>query len=109
MILDDRIRKLQGHAQGLLDGYRGLRMNFALLEPLLQSGDLAAPLRSGPRREGFLALRQTLFLACGLDVAKLSLDRDPRTPSLRNLTDALGQADVVTNLRERATRFTIPR
>src|SRR5438445_236995 len=109
MTTDQRIHKLQDHAEALLDAYRGLRMNYALLELLLPNRDLTARLGSGLGREGFLALRQTLFLSCGLDVAKLSLDRDPRTPSLTNLMAALGETDVVTNLRDRATRFTVPR
>src|SRR5438552_2803502 len=109
MNTDTQIHRLQGHAEGLLDAYRGLRMNFALLGPLLPSGALTARLGSGLGREGFLAMRQILFLSCGLDVAKLCLDKDPRTPSLTNLIDALRDADLVTKLRDRATSFSVGR
>lgn len=109
MTATERIRKLHGHAENLLDAFRGLRFNIAMLEPLIEDEDLKTQLSSGNRKAGFAALRQTLFLACALDVAKLCFDKDGRTPSIANVMMALSDPAVVTALRDQNTRFDVPR
>jgi hypothetical protein len=110
MSVEERVRKLEGHAAALLDSYRGLRQSFALLEPLLPTAALSQTLGSGSSREGFAALRQALFLGCALDVWKLCLDADCRTPSITRLVEDLGGApEVVAALRCRAAHFRLPR
>lgn len=105
----ERVNKLDGHAAALLDSYRGLRQTFALLEPLLPSASVSQALGNGPSHEGLSALRQSLFLACALDVTKLCLDTDVRTPSVANLLKALDEPDVVEFLRSRAAQYCLPR
>lgn len=109
MNIDERVRKVEGHTAALLDAYRGLRQTFALLEPLLPGAVVSEALSQGPTGEGLEALRQTLFLACALDVAKLCLDGDARAPSIAKLVDALKSPDLVDTLRSRSTQYRLPR
>ena len=109
MSIEQRLAKLDGHAAALLDSYRGLRQTFALLEPLLPDGTVSRALNSGPAFEGLAGLRQALFLGCALDVAKLCLDTDTRTPSVANLVQALEASEVVEALRSRSAQYCLPR
>jgi hypothetical protein len=96
-----RLEKLSGHAHSLLDAFLGLRLNYALLRPLL--GDPDSPVVLLPRGHfqlGVPALRATLFYACVLDVAKLSWDDDSRSPSLVNLISALRDPAFLRILRD---------
>ena len=109
MSIDECVRKLEGHGAALLDAYRGLRQSFAMLEPILPSGRVSRALSNAAGREGLAALRQALFLGCALDVAKLSLDKNSRTPSLVRLVASLDQAAVVAALRSRSSHYCLPR
>lgn len=91
-----RLEKLQGHADALVKAFLGLRLNYGLLKPLL--GHPGEPLDEPPPgvlRTGVLALRNTLFFSCVLDVVKLSWDNDARTPSIANLIKAVEEPGVV--------------
>ncbi|CAG9269878.1 hypothetical protein [Paraburkholderia caribensis] len=81
--------KLQAYAGHLLDAFIALRERYAMLEPMLFDPATAKTLGSGKRSRGFFILRQSLFLSCAQDVAKLILDTDKRTPSIRNIVSAL--------------------
>ena len=110
--MTQRIAKVVGHAEHLLDGFLGLRMNFALLAPLLEDNAITRRLVAGTRREGFEALRYTLFSSCALDVVKLALDEDRdkrRTPSIQNLMIALSDPPLVEALKIKYSRHPLPR
>lgn len=110
--MEERVAKVVGHAEHLLDGYLGLRMNYELLAPLLTDNALTRRLGAGGRREGFEALRYTLFSSCALDVVKLALDQDKekrRTPSIKNLMTGLSDPGVVAALKARYSRHPMPR
>lgn len=55
-----------------------------------------------------MVLRQSLFLSCCQDIAKLSTDDDDRTPSIRNLLDALSDTSTRGDLRERFASLHAP-
>ena len=106
--MPSQIEKLEAHASHLLDVFIGLRERYAMLEPMLFHADVPKLRGSGQQTRGFQILRHSLFLSCAQDIAKLSLDADKRTPSLRNLIDALTDADIRTKLRKRFSVWHIP-
>ena len=94
------MRKFRSHSESLLDAFVGLRLNYALLKPLL--GDLDQPIphvHSDGLRSGLPALRITLITVGVLDAVKLSWDKDPRTRTLRNIMAALDEETIRNALR----------
>ena len=77
-----QIERLEGLASHLLDGFLALRERYALLEPMLFDSNVTANRGSGKQARGFSTLRHSLFLACVQDIAKLTTDADPKTPSV---------------------------
>lgn len=59
------------------------------MEPLLFNECVVKEWGSGRRARGFKILKNSLFLSCAQDIAKLTVDDDERTPSLSNLIRAL--------------------
>lgn len=106
--LPTKVEKLEAHASHLLDAFIALRERYALLEPMLFHE--AVPRLRGSREQarGFKILRHSLFLSTCQDIAKLSLDTDPRTPSIRNLMLGLGDPAARDELRERFSNWHVP-
>ncbi len=103
-----QIEKLQAHTGHLLDAFIALRQRYAMLHPLLFDQEVVKEYGSGLRSHGFLTLRHSLFLSCAQDMAKLSLDKDERTPSIKKLQSALQQETVRDELREAFAIWVIP-
>lgn len=106
--MPSQIERLEAHASHLLDEFIMLRERYAMLEPLLFDRSVVERRSAGKQARGFLTLRQSLFLTCVQDIAKLSSDKDARTPSIRNLVLALGDASLVSKLKERYAIWRIP-
>lgn len=106
--MPSQIEKLEAHAGHLLDAFIGLREKYAMLEPMLFDPDTIRNRGSRDQARGFQFLRNSLFLSCAQDIAKLTLDADKRTPSIRNLVVALGESAVVAELEERYAIWVIP-
>ena len=86
-----RIEKLESHASHLLDAFIQLRERYAMLEPLLFDEHVILTRGIGRQARGFIILKNSLFLSCAQDIAKLTLDRDERVPSIGNLWAALSE------------------
>lgn len=99
--MPSQIVKLEAHASHLLDAFIRLRERYSLLDPMLFHEQIPKLRGSGSQTRGFLTLRHSLFVSCAQDIAKLSLDSDPRTPSIKNLITALDDVTLVNELRER--------
>lgn len=84
----ERLEALAGH---LLDGYLALRERNAIVSPLLFDKETAEFYGSGKRSRGFRVLRNSLFLSCIQDIAKLTADSDERTPSVSKFVKALSE------------------
>ena len=95
----EQIRKLDAHANHLLNGFLDLRAKYAMLEPMLFDKSLQTSM-ARERAHGFLLLRHTLFLSCAQDVAKLGCDDDKRTPSITKIIDALADDSLRAKLRD---------
>jgi hypothetical protein len=93
--------KLEAHASHLLDELIRLRERYTLLEPMLFDPEVTRQRGSGAQARGFLTLRHSLFLSCAQDIAKLTLDSDPRTPSIKKLMTSLEDPDLCRTLREK--------
>jgi len=106
--MPSQAEKIEAHAGHLLDAFIRLRERYSLLEPMLFHREVPKLRGSGAQARGFLTLRHSLFLSCAQDIAKLSLDNDRRTPSIRNLITALDDANFVHRLRERFAVWHVP-
>ena len=95
-----RREKLTAHAELLLDAYLGLRGKYAMLEPMLFDQDTIDQWGTAPRACGFQILTNTLLMSCVLDISKIALDSDDRSPSLLHLVDALDDKQVLSELSE---------
>jgi hypothetical protein len=95
-----QIEKLEAYAGHLLDGFIGLREKYAMLEPMLFDTKVRHFWDSYAQAWGFGILRYTLFLSCVQDIANLTLDSDPRTPSIRNIACALQDSSLRDQLRK---------
>ncbi|MGM9481963.1 hypothetical protein ACS5PN_12325 [Roseateles sp. NT4] len=103
-----QIEKLEAHTSHLLDAFLGLKERYALLHPMLFDADVVKHHGSEKRARGFKTLRHSLFLSCAQDIAKLSLDKDDRTPSIRRLVGALQDEHLQAELRERFAIWVVP-
>lgn len=99
--------KLEAHASHLLDAFLQLRQTYAILDPMLFDKTVVSIHGSGKRTRGFNVLRHSLFLSCAQDITKLTLDDDPRTPSLSNNIRALTDDVLRNSLREQFAVWTI--
>jgi hypothetical protein len=106
--MPSQIEKLEAHAGHLLDAFIGLREKYAMLEPMLFDPDTNKNRGSREQARGFKILRNSLFLSCAQDIAKLTLDADRRTPSIRNLVAALDDAALLTELEDRYAIWVLP-
>lgn len=106
--MPSHIEKLQAHASHLLDAFIALRQRYAMLDPMLFDKAVVEQFGSGKRARGFLTLRYSLFLSCAQDIAKLSLDNDERTPSIRRLQAALQRPEVQSSLRDSFSDWVVP-
>ena len=89
-----QIAKLRARAEHLLDLFISLLEKFAMLRPLAFDEELAGRVGAGPRGRGHTILKNTLLQSCVQDLVKLTLDRDPRTPSVSNLMTTLEDSTV---------------
>jgi hypothetical protein len=96
---DQALSKIRGHAEHLLDLHIGLRHKYALLDPLLPGGFAVAEKRTGPAILGLNVVRVSLFLSCVQDLAKATLDKDKRVPSVVNIMSALADTRICDALR----------
>ena len=103
-----KIEKLEAHASHLLDAFIALQERYALLEPMLFNVDVPRIRGSFKQARGFMILRHSLFLSTCQDIAKLTRDTDPRTPSISNLLRALENPTVHEYLRERYSNWHVP-
>lgn len=71
-----------------------------MLEPMLFDRSVIDQWGSGKRAHGFRILANTLLHTCILDIAKIALDKDKRTPSVAQLVAALEDPAMVAELRE---------
>jgi hypothetical protein len=93
-------QKTKGHAEHLLDAFIGLREKYALLHPMLFDDAVVAKRGNGQSAHGFVILKNTLFLACAVEIAKVALDVSDRAPSVKNLVCSLTDESLRAQLRE---------
>lgn len=95
------IAKWEARASHLLDAFIQLRERYAMLEPLLFDGEVIARRGSRAQAQGFKILKNSLFLSCAQDIAKLTMDNDDRAASLHNIMVALADDALRKDLRDR--------
>lgn len=79
-----------------------------MLEPMLFNPATNKLRGSRKQARGFQILRNALFISCAQDIAKLTLDADKRTPSIRNLVTGLEDPGVRAELEDRHAIWVIP-
>lgn len=92
--------KLRAHAEQILDAFLGLRSTFAMLEPALFDRTVIDRWEAGYRARGLHLITSALLQWCVLEITKIALDKDKRTPSVSKLVDAL-EGPIVAELREK--------
>jgi hypothetical protein len=107
-MMPDQVEKLQAHAGHLLDGFLQLRERYAILKPILYGGDPLPPVIPREARRGLDILRQSLLFSCVHDIAKLTLDADRRTPSIRNIVGSLSDESVRATLQSQFAIWHLP-
>ncbi len=95
-----RAMKLRAHAEQLLDLFIGLREKYALLDPMVFDHATIQSKGAGQRARGFSILRNLVSMSCVLDIAKIAIDKDKRTPSISRLVQALEDPKLRQDLRE---------
>ncbi|WP_054903889.1 hypothetical protein [Pseudomonas sp. NBRC 111144] len=103
-----QIEKLEAYASHLLDAFISLRQRYSILNPMLFDKTVVATHGSGKRAAGFDILKHSLFLSCAQDIAKLTLDDDSRTPSIKNHIRALADDELRRALREQFSIWEVP-
>ncbi|AOI60421.1 hypothetical protein WI26_22890 [Burkholderia diffusa] len=103
-----QIEKLQAYAAHLLDAFIGLKERYAMLEPMLFDHGTIELRGTRERGRGFLILRHSLFLSCAQDIAKLTLDNDQRTPSIRNIVAKLEDEYLRKKLEDQYSIWVLP-
>jgi hypothetical protein len=106
--MPNQTERLEAHASHLLDAFIRLRERYAMLEPMLFDPVVPKQRGSGAQARGFLTLRHSLFLSCAQDIAKLTLDSDKRTPSIKNLMTSLNDSHLRKTLREKYAIWVVP-
>ena len=81
--------KLEAHASHLLTAFIQLRERYSLLHPMLFTPHVPVQYGSYRQARGFAILKNSLFLSCCQDIAKLSTDKFEHTPSIKKLMAAL--------------------
>lgn len=81
--------KIRGHASTLLDLHLRLAEKNALLQKLVFDHALVARLSGKRSHQGVATLQHTLYLSCAQDIAKITFDRDSRSPSLAKILHTL--------------------
>lgn len=99
--MSKQLEKLEAHASHMLDAYIQLRERYAMLEPMLFSEKVTKERGAGRQAAGFRILKNTLFLSCIQDLAKLATDDDDRAPSFANLIRSLSDDMIRKELQER--------
>ncbi len=102
--MKDRVEKLKGHAEIMLNAYLGLREKFEVLKPIIFEESVARKHSAKRRARGFLVIRRSLFESCVLDVHSLAFDKDARTPSVIGFVNALQEQSVHALLRKSQKR-----
>jgi hypothetical protein len=105
--MKNRIEKLKGHADILLNAYLGLREKLEVLKPIIFDEPTARLHRVKRRARGFLVIRRSLFESCVLDVHALAFDNDARTPSVHGFVKALQEDSLRALLRNSQRRAAV--
>jgi hypothetical protein len=102
-----QIEKLEAYAAHLLDGFIFLRQRYAMLAPMLFSEAVVAKHGAKEKHAGFNILKNSLFLSCSQDIAKLAMDDDERTPSIRNIIGPLSNDALRAELQQRYAKWAL--
>jgi hypothetical protein len=102
-----QIEKLEAYASHLLDAFILLRERYAMLDPMLFDEEVISKHGAKDRARGFNILMHSLFLSCIQDIAKLSMDDDERTPSIRNLVQPLTNDNLRAEFRTKYSSWAI--
>lgn len=102
MDIHKRVKKTQAYSRAMVGLYFNAEKKLALLRPILSDETLMQRYnnRSNFAAHGLEFFQFTLFLDVAKDAVALTLDRDKRAASLRNVLRLLGHCDVREELRD---------
>lgn len=93
--------KLVAHTSHLLTSFLQLRERYALLNPMLFEERVPKQYGSFKQARGYSVLKNSLFLMCCQDIAKLIFDSSNKTPSLKRSVEGLTNPDMLAKCKAR--------
>lgn len=99
--MEDRLVKLAGHADRLLDYYLGIREKYAILHPMIFNQKVVGEFGRGARARGYGLIRHVLFCDCAKDIINLCFDTQRNAPSLSTIVSHLQDREVRSALEKR--------
>lgn len=93
--------KTEAHASHLLTAFIQLRELYAILHPMLFEPRVPKQYGSFKQARGFTILKNSLFLSCCQDIAKLTTDHYDNTPSINKLMGRLHDVSLRDQFRQR--------
>jgi hypothetical protein len=106
--LPSRVEKLRAYTSHLLDAFIRLRERYAMLEPLIFDKAVVTAYGGKSKSYGFRILRDSLFLSCAQDIAKLCFDGDERSTSIAKLVEQTADPDVLGELKDAFVNWRLP-
>ena len=79
-----------------------------MLEPLIFDKEVVTVYGGKSRSYGFRILRDSLFLSCAQDIAKLCYDGDERSTSIAKLVEQTADPDVLEELKDAFVNWSLP-
>lgn len=99
-----QLGKLKGHTDRLVDLALGTWERAKLLEPMMSNHDLNDRIRRERKGRGFARIRNCLYWDLVHEIVKLTVDTDPRCPSIKNVVRELEKPGVYAGLKKISAR-----
>lgn len=106
--MQQRITKIESHAEKLLDLLIGAHTVYAVLRPMNVDEELVARFSRQNRGAGFDTIRHVLYWYLVLELVKIVADKDRRVPSIRNLRNHLGDGQVKAFFKKKNCAWGVP-
>jgi hypothetical protein len=106
--MTDLIRKAEGQADHLLNGYIGAVADARIFYPMTSDKEVIRRFGGGARGAGYMALLVGMYRSVVHEAWKITCDTDPSAPSVVNIMKTLEQPGVHGFLRKRYSERVIP-
>jgi hypothetical protein len=99
--MNEKIAKLEAEVEALFDLTLRAHARFIFLRPMLTNHELHDRIGKEAKEIGFRQLRSWLYWGLVQELAKICSDNDPRSPSIRSVTQKLKDIHLRNELEEK--------